>query len=216
MGKARIKEWMMENAYLMTLGCVIAMVAGCALYTQGIRHAQQTDVQAAAGAPEIVQTQEAAPRVTPLPTIAPLEIRPVMMTPRGGAWPVEGRVLRAYDAQESVYWQQLAVWQTHTGLDVAGEAGESVKACMDGMVESAAYDAMWGWRVSIAHEGDRISRYAGLAHCGVQPGESVRRGQVIGTLLEKIPCEAEMDTHLHLEMIREGKHQDPEATLEER
>ena len=216
MGKMRIKEWMMENAYLVTLGCVIAMVAGCALYTQGVRNAQETDVQAAAGAPEIAQTMAPTPPVTPLPTIAPIQAHAVMLTGQGGIWPLEGAVMRVYDAQQSVYWQALGAWQTHTGLDIAGRAGEGVKACMDGRVESTANDALWGWSVRIAHDGERSSTYAGLAYCTVAAGESVRRGQMIGTLLDKIPCEAEMDAHLHLEMTREGKLQDPEATLMER
>lgn len=216
MGKVRFKEWMMENAYLITLGCVIAMVVGCALYTQGIRDAHQKDVQAAAGAIEIEQTAAPQPIATPLPTIAPLQVRPVMLTARGGAWPVQGKVMRAYDEQESVYWQTLGVWQTHTGLDIEGKPGEEIRTCMDGTVQGVQYDALWGWRVCIEHEGKRTSIYAGLECCSVQEGERVRKGQTIGALAKSIPCEAEMDTHLHLEMIREGKHQDPEAALEER
>jgi len=80
----------------------------------------------------------------------------------------------------------------------------------------AVWDELWGWRVRIAHEEGRETLYAGLESCTVQRRESVLRGQTIGTLMESVPCEAEMDTHLHLEMIREGRHQDPEATLDER
>ena len=216
MRKRTIKDWMIDNAYLMTLGCVIAMVVGCALYTQGINRAQQAGVHAAAGAPEICESAAPARNVTPLPTIAPIAVRPAALMQSGGAWPLDGQVLRAYDAQESVYWAQLDTWQTHTGLDIAGETGESVAACMEGKVKSVTRDALWGWRVCIAHDGQRETVYAGLEHCAVQPGESVRRGQLIGTLMESIPCEAEMGAHLHLEMIREGKYQDPEATLQER
>ena len=73
MGKRirRFQVWMMENAYLVTIGCVIAIVAGCAIYTQDIRNGQGVQA-AAADAPEI---REAAlpshtPIVTALPTIA--------------------------------------------------------------------------------------------------------------------------------------------------
>ena len=40
--------------------------------------------------------------------------------------------------------------------------------------------------------------------------------QEIGTLLERIPCEGEMGAHLHLEMEREGRAQDPLTMLEEK
>ena len=214
MGKMRIKDWMMDNAYLITLGCVLAMVVGCALYTQGLRNTQQADVQAAAGAPEIEQTAAPTQRVIPLPTIAPLVVRE--LAPKGAVWPLEGRILRVYDAQESTYWASLDAWQTHLGLDIAGDAGAYVKACMDGTVKSVTCDPLWGWRVCIGHDGGRETTYAGLEGSAVQAGERVRRGQIIGTLAAQIPCEAEMAAHLHLEMTREGRHQDPEATLEER
>ena len=214
MGRAKMKDWMMDNAYLMTLGCVIAVVLGCALYTKALK---ETDVQAAAGAPEIAMSMQptATPRVTPLPTIAPLTLRPMTME-RGGAWPIGGGIVRAYDAQRSVYWEALGAWQAHMGVDIAGTAGEAVIASMDGTVESAVLDALWGWRVCIRHDYGREMCYAGLESCVVQPGMRVRRGETMGTLMESIPCEAELGTHLHVEMLRDGKHQDPEATLEER
>lgn len=216
MGKRRFHAWMMENAYWITLGCVLAIVAGCALYTQGLRGAQ--DVQAAAEAPEIRESLQptAAPSLTPLPTIAPLTVRPAALVQQGGAWPVQGRVIRAFDAQESVYWANLGVWRTHNGLDISAQAGESVLACMDGTITGTSWDALWGWHVRIEHDDGAEMRYAGLESCAVRKGERVRRGQTIGMLMERIPCEAEMETHLHLEMRRAGKHQDPEAVLAER
>ena len=91
-----------------------------------------------------------------------------------------------------------------------------MRACLDGTVTYAAWDALWGWRVSIAHDGERETRYSGLESCLVQPGMRVQRGQSIGTLMESIPCEAEMETHLHLESLKAGRSQDPEAVLEEK
>ena len=168
MGKVRMKEWMTDNAYLITLCCVLAMVVGCALYTRGIQQAQ--DVQAAAAAPEIEQTAAPTQRVMPLPTIAPLMTWTI--AEQGGIWPLDGRILRPYDAQESTYWASLDAWQAHLGLDIAGEAGERVKACMDGTVKSVTYDPLWGWRVRIGHEGDRETVYAGLEGSTMQEGET--------------------------------------------
>ena len=87
---------------------------------------------------------------------------------------------------------------------------------MDGTVTHAAWDALWGWQVHIAHDGERETRYAGLESCLVQPGVRVQRGQVIGTLMACVPCEGEMEPHLHLESLMKGKHQDPEAILKEK
>lgn len=212
MGKWRLRTWMMDNAYIVTLGCVLAIVAGCALYTRGL----ERDVQAAARAPEIQMTAllTPTPAPTPLPTIAAL--RPMALVQRGGVWPVTGSSLRVFDAHRSVHWEALGLFRPHTGLDIGGQPGESVHASMDGTVTGAAWDSLWGWRVSITHGGDREIRYAGLESCLVQPGMRVQRGQTIGTLMDCIPCEAEMEPHLHLESLRAGQYQDPEAILEER
>ena len=212
----RFQAWMMDNAYWITIGCVLAIVVGCAVYTQELRSRQE--IQAAAEAPEISESAALTekPVLTPLPTIAPLAVRPAALVQRGGAWPVQGRVIRAFDAQKSVYWEMLGSWQTHNGLDIQAEPGEEIGACMDGTVMLAAWDALWGWRVCIAQDDGSEMRYAGLESCTVRTGERVRRGQVIGTVMERIPCEGEMETHLHLEMHKGGRHQDPEAVLAER
>ena len=212
----RFHAWMMENAYWITICCVLAMVAGCAMYTETLRSTQ--DVQAAAQAPEIRESAAPtkAPALTPLPTIAPLAVHPAALVQRGGVWPVEGRVIRGFDVQESVYWEMLGAWKTHNGLDIAAEAGENVSACMDGTVIGAVWDTLWGWRVCIAQDDGSEMRYAGLESCCVHQGERLQRGEPIGTVMERIPCEAEMDTHLHLEMIKTGRYQDPEAVLADR
>ena len=212
----RFQAWMMENAYWITIGCVLAMVAGCAMYTEGLRSGQ--DVQAAAQAPEIRKSAAPtkAPTLTPLPTIAPLAVRPAALVQTGAEWPVQGRVIRTFDVHRSVYWAALGAWKTHNGLDIEADAGESVMACMDGTVTGAAWDALWGWRVRIAHDYGGEMSYAGLESCTVHAGDRVRRGQTIGTVMERIPCEAEMQPHLHLELRRGDRYQDPEAVLAER
>lgn len=210
----RIRAWMVDYAYLVTLGCMLAIVACTAAYTLSLR--QEEGVQATAEAMEIAQSVSppACPQTTPLPTIAPLQVRYTQM--HNLAWPLEGAVLRAYDALELVYWEQLGCWKAHTGLDIAGEEGDGVLACADGEVTACAWDELWGWRVMVGHEDGRSMLYAGLENSLVGQGAAVRRGQTLGTLMKEIPCEREWGTHLHLEMHREGKTSDPEAVLPDR
>lgn len=214
----RVREWMIEYAYLVTLCCVLAIVVGSAIYTRQVRREDETGVQAAADAPEIEETASLVPTVTvtPLPTIAPLTVRPVALVSAGTTWPVDGAVLRGFDTQELVLWETLDSWRTHTALDIAGEAGESVVCSADGKVKSSTWDELWGWRVTVDQADGRQVTYAGLESSVVSIGESVTRGQTIGTLLEAIPCEAEIGAHLHLEVRHNGAAQDPETMLPER
>ncbi len=212
-GFARLKEALMEYAYLVTLGAVIAVVVGAALYTDHIKTQQQAAAQAAAQAMEVDAT--ATPRVTPLPTIAPLTLGAAAFSPRVAVVrPASGEIVRAYSA-EPVRWETLDAWQAHEAIDIAGEADGPVCSAMDGVVADAAMDDLWGWRVTIAHTDGSTGVYAGLALAFVKPDEAVSRGQEIGTLLPSVPCEAELGPHLHFELMKNGTQQDPEGILTE-
>ena len=215
----RVREWMMEYAYLVTLGAVIAVMAAGAIYTGQLR--QDGGMQAAAGAPETQQS--AAPtvtptaQVTPLPTIAPLQVHYQALETRGGtAWPVDGGIVRKYDNRTPVLWEALACVQVHAGVDIAGRAGAGVRCAMDGVVEAMARDDLWGWRIRVKHMDGSEAVYAGLESCDVAQGQAITRGQQLGILLDSIPCERELGTHLHLELWREGEACDPASMLPQR
>ena len=215
---ARVKEMMMEYAYLITLGAVIAVVAATALYTSRMRAESAGQVQAAAGAPEVEvrQTLPPAPAVrhTPLPTIAPLSVRPVTLTLGAGkVWPVSGEIVRGDSANRPVLWKALGSYQIHCGVDVQGTRGEPVLCVMDGVIERVTRDDLWGWQVCVAQTDGSTLRYAGLGTCALAEGQSVTRGQQLG-MLGDVPCEKELGAHLHLELTQDGAAADVASFLE--
>jgi len=212
---ARIKRGLVDHAYLVTLGAVIAVIAGAAVYTGHLKEEQAAAMQAAAHAPETQERAAATPRVTPLPSIVPLTLTKVSFSPRiTVVHPVDGEIVRAF-TQEAVHWETLCAWQPHTAIDIAGEADGAVFSAMDGTVAETAMDALWGWRVRIAHTDGSECVYAGLSCALVDAGDNVVRGQEIGRLLESVPCEAELPPHLHFERWKNGIAQDPEGILPE-
>lgn len=211
----RAKEWLMDYAYLVTLGAVLAVIAASALYTREIKAKQEQDVQAAAQAAELSATAE--PTARPMPTLAPLEIHYYSPKPGGSTvYPVSGDVIRAYDGELPVYWAALSCVKVHAALDIAGEAEEDVLCVMDGVVAEIARDDLWGWRVAVDQTDGQRMRYAGLLMLSVSAGESVTRGQALGTLMDSIPCEAELGTHLHLELTDGEQMHDPQTVLPDR
>jgi len=214
----RVKDLAAEYAYAVTLVCVIAVIVGSAAYTQNMREqTQESLVEAVAGAPETEATIKptAEIRTTPLPTIAPLSVR-VSVFEEKTVWPVEGDVLRHHDLQESVFWETLGAWQVHAGIDIAGRAEQSVRCTGGGTVMRITRDALWGCSVEIGQDDGRQTIYRGLALCCLEEGDTVAAGQEMGTLLDAIPCEAELGAHLHLEVVRGGTAQDPLAMLPEK
>ena len=210
----RMKNWLMEYAYLVTLGAVVAVVAASAMYANRIKLEREEALRAAAGAAEISAT-EAPAAVSPLPTIAPMVFSQTTFAPRRvTVWPASGKIVRAYE-RGPVLWEALGALKSHEAIDIAGQAQESVRCAMDGVVALAVMDELWGWRVHVAHTDGSEGRYAGLGLSFVSEGQSVTRGQELGTLLESIPCEAELGPHLHFEWISGGVKQDPEGLLPE-
>lgn len=211
---ARARAALTEHAYLITLGAVVAVVAASAMYTSHLREENAEGVQAAADAPEIYATPSPGAETTPLPTIAPLEVRTAVLQTGGGTvWPASGEIVRGHSPQTPVLWEALFCVRTHEGVDIAGEAGESVLLAMDGVVSAVTMDALWGCSVQVEQTDGALATYAGLASADVQAGQGVTRGQAIGTLGD-IPCEAELGAHLHFALERSGQPQDPAQLLE--
>ena len=213
--KRQLKEFVLDYAYLMTLGAALVVVAASALYTWQLR--QEGQIQAAADAPEISATAEPTPQPTatavPLPTMAPMQIASTVKLGGSTVRPVKGKTLRAFDLSEPVLWETLSCLRVHAGLDIAGEAGEDVLLAMDGTVSKTARDELWGWRVAVEQTDGQTALYAGLSLLTVTEGQHVTRGQTLGQLMEAVPCEAELGTHLHMELTREGETRDPVTIL---
>ena len=210
----RAREWMMDYAYLVTLGAVIAIIAASALYTRHVqKDAGASGIQAAADAPEIREASDSTP--SPLDGATPLDTGAPTVSGAGSVWPVSGEILREFDASTPVFWEALGCWQVHAGLDIAGEADEEVRCARDGVVRQAVRDELWGWRVQVEQTDGRLAEYAGLALCEVDAGQSVTRGQSLGTLMEHIPCEAELGPHLHMTLMLDGRAIDPLSIMPE-
>ncbi|MCH5225189.1 MAG: M23 family metallopeptidase [Muribaculaceae bacterium] len=68
----------------------------------------------------------------------------------------------------------------HEGLDFAAAKGTDVFATGDGIVTLASREAGYGNCIDIDHGYNYLTRYAHLSEILVKPGESVKRGQLIG------------------------------------
>ena len=73
-------------------------------------------------------------------------------------------------------------------------------------------DPMMGFCVAIEHSGNAVSYYKNLSDTlasGIKEGESVRAGQLIGTVGDTAMLEVAQEPHLHFEMTVGGLQVDP-------
>lgn len=114
------------------------------------------------------------------------------------------------------YNKTLDCYHYHTGLDMAAEAGTEVVACVDGTVESITTgDLLDGNKIVLSHaDGVKTSYYFVDVAENLKVGDSVKRGDVIGTVAQPAGSEYKEGAHLHFEVTKDGELADPNDYLD--
>lgn len=109
--------------------------------------------------------------------------------------PLDGYRLTATFGQSSGLWSR-----THTGLDFAAPSGTPIRAVANGVINETGYAGAYGNQTIQTLEDGTELWYAHQTSITVSPGETVRAGQVIGTVGS---TGNSTGPHLHLE-VRPG------------
>lgn len=96
----------------------------------------------------------------------------------------------------------------HTGLDFSAPRGTPIYAPGNGKVISTKYSSGYGREVLINHGYGYVTRYAHMHEIKVKIGQTVKRGQVIGSVGN---TGLSTGAHLHYEIIKDGKKINPIA-----
>lgn len=102
-------------------------------------------------------------------------------------------------------------WHFHEGVDITAAVGTEVVSCLDGTVESITLeDKLDGTTVTISHDNGikTVYRFIDVAD-GLKVGDSVKKGEKIGTVSEPTGSEFMQEAHLHFEVIDKGEKADP-------
>ena len=127
------------------------------------------------------------------------------------AMPVEGEILREFAKDSLVYSATLDEWITHNGIDIAADKTTVVKASESGTVKSIKNDPRYGLTIVIEHVNGFSSVYSNLLTAEfVEEGETVEKGQTIGTVGNTATFEIADESHLHFEILKDSEYVDPE------
>jgi murein DD-endopeptidase MepM/ murein hydrolase activator NlpD len=94
----------------------------------------------------------------------------------------------------------------HNGIDYAASTGTPVFSSGDGKVIASSYNAANGNYVFIQHGQKYVTKYLHLNKKSVKVGQTVRQGQVIGTVGS---TGSATGPHLHYEFLVNGVHMNP-------
>lgn len=124
--------------------------------------------------------------------------------------PVEGEVIKEYAKDKLVYSDTLKEWVTHAGIDIKAEKTTVVKASEEGTVKSIKNDPRYGLTVVIEHNNGYSTVYSNLLTAEfVTAGESVKKGQTVGTVGNTATFEISDEPHLHFEILKDNVQIDP-------
>jgi murein DD-endopeptidase MepM/ murein hydrolase activator NlpD len=114
-------------------------------------------------------------------------------------WPAHGWLTGTFGGRSDPFTREPAF---HQGLDIATEKGKPVYATADGVVESTTYTGDYGNLLVLKHAFGLMTRYGHLSAYNVKPGQSVKRGTVIGYVGSTGRSTA---SHLHYEILANGR-----------
>ncbi|MBQ3565675.1 MAG: M23 family metallopeptidase [Oscillospiraceae bacterium] len=124
--------------------------------------------------------------------------------------PLEGEVLNEYSNGELVKSNTTGAWQTHNGVDIKAEVGDTVTASADGTVSAVENDPLWGVAVTVDHGNGVTTRYCNLnSDVAVQAGQEISSGEQIGAVGQTADIESEEEVHLHFEVVKNGSYANP-------
>jgi murein DD-endopeptidase MepM/ murein hydrolase activator NlpD len=117
--------------------------------------------------------------------------------------------LRSYRLTSSFGMRQNPVtgrYRLHEGLDLAAPEGTEVFAVRDGVVSESGYSPVYGNYVIVRHGNDWTSLYGHLSKIEITLRQELRSGSLIGRVGS---TGQSTGPHLHFELRRDGRAQDP-------
>ncbi len=145
----------------------------------------------------------------PVPPIPPVKLEPPIKKIKLDVgppapqftWPTKSRKVTATFGQVGKIWET-----THHGIDLKGQTGDAVFASANGVVHLASNGGNWGNRIILKHANGYQSHYGHLESLGVTEGQTVKAGEVIGSVGS---TGKSTGPHLHFEIRKNGRHLDP-------
>ncbi len=153
-------------------------------------------------------TEDVAEQVSDEPYTSEENVSSAPSTVRSFTMPVQGEILKDHSADTLQFSATYGDMRLHCGVDIACEKGTAVSSCSDGTVLSVELNTSYGNIVTVDH-GDGIKvKYCALDNLEIKENSKVKTGDIIGTAAT-IPAECSDKSHIHIEVIKDGKNVSP-------
>ncbi|TDJ01969.1 MAG: M23 family metallopeptidase [Candidatus Dadabacteria bacterium] len=121
--------------------------------------------------------------------------------------PLKGKINSSFGYRKDPFKSRSGF---HSGLDMDANYGQHVVATADGVVTKASWHTNYGKTVIVKHKDNYETLYGHLSKLQVKEGQEVKVGDVIG---KAGSTGRSTGTHLHYEVIKDGKRVNPKNFL---
>ena len=125
------------------------------------------------------------------------------------SWPVRGEVIMDYSMDKTIYYPTLQEYKCNPSILIQSEEGTDVAAAFSGTVADVYHDAQLGTVVEMSLGNGYEAYYGQLENVDVAVGETVRQGQIIGTVSTLTRFYSIEGSHLNFRVTRDGEPVDP-------
>lgn len=130
------------------------------------------------------------------------------------SWPVQGNILLDYSMDTTVYYKTLDQYKCNPGVLIATDTNTPVNAAFEGTVASITNDAALGTVIVLDMGNGYQASYGQLKDITVNVGDTVEKGQTIGTVAQPTKYFGEEGSHLYFELTKDGAPTDPKPYME--
>ncbi len=130
-------------------------------------------------------------------------------------WPLNGEVVLEYSMDKTIYFPTLDLYKCNSGMMIQGDEGAGIFAAATGVVTDIHYNHEFGTMVSIDIGNGYETVYGQLNEVHCEKGETVEKGQQIGTLSKPTAYYESEGYHLYFKVTKDGVPVNPLDYLNE-
>lgn len=130
------------------------------------------------------------------------------------AWPVRGEIIMDYSMDQTTYYPTLQEYKCNPSVLIQSEEDADVTSVFGGTVTDVYEDAQLGNVVKVSLGNGYEASYGQLKEVDVAIGDTVTKGEVIGTVNQPTRYYSVEGSHLNFELTQDDVPVDPVDYLE--
>lgn len=128
---------------------------------------------------------------------------------------LDATIYKGYNDKIPQWNSTLKLYEAHKAIDFVASENSSVLSVLDGTITNIYTNSREGTVVEISHANNLKSVYASLDETiNFKVGDTVKKGDIIGTISSSAKNELDSGAHLHFELIENDTKIDPTAYLD--